>query len=431
MRLTYQNYKRTTEGINQNRSQTTSVLSLDAKLINDWLGETEVKAEAYDSNTSSEDRNTETDLQRHSIEARNIFSWLAFSKNQRLYSYYKRQKEEGPAALNSVDWSERLELAFGKALSSSTRYTSRNLEAINQQHRTTRFRSWLEHRLYDSLTTRVHYSLQQNKHSAGHGNEWEQGILLDYTKKLPLKSSLSLGYSHSSGNTRQFNMDNRQGVNDELMAVKLSANILRNIDIIESSIVVYSQDRSILYEKNIDYEVVSIPGGRTELLFFRSNLSSAIALNDVLSIDYAFLTNRSIKYRTTTDGVSAQLTMWQQRLNVYFSYSQTDQELLSGVLDTAPLVEARNFLAGAEVRLEKHDFGVRYSYLDSTLSTDRSIHGFWHYTTGYRRGTLILRWENTYTVSQQNASTISVASDQLKTNVMMFHIDYKRILIVF
>ena len=319
-------------------------------------------------------------------------------------------------------WDERLEFQLGKALSTGFSYRYRDTESPQQEQQQRSGDAWIEHRLFDSLTTRVDYRVDHTNYLSGEEQNWQYLANIDYNKKLPRESYLTLTYSYQYGESERNLTDQQLSITDENFPVNVFlSGFLRQLDIIPESIVVYSADRSIIYALGTEY-LVNIIGRRTELQI----IGGGIVPGDVLSIDYLYQVNNSIEYSTTGNSLSTSLSLFGQRYRLYGSLSEIDQNLIAGTANTSPLTQRTYAQVGFEANRDKVSFGSNYAYQDSTISTDNTAEAFISYLHRKNFSVLNLRLTESYATTKQNETTNGISADSEKRNSLSFNADYRR-----
>lgn len=307
-------------------------------------------------------------------------------------------------------------------MSTEFSYGYRTVELPNEEQQNRNGDAWIEHRLFDSLTTRAGYSVERSDYLTGEEQEWQYQAELTYEKKLPRQSHFNLSYNYRYGETDRNLVDQQLTIIDEGFTVNVFlAGFLEQLGIIPESIVVYSADRSIIYNLNTEYRI-NVIGRRTELEI----IGGGIVAGDNLSIDYLYRVNSSIEYSTTGNSLSASLSLFGQRYRLYTSLNQTDQDLIDGVADVSPLIQQTYAQIGFEGNFERVSLGTSYLYLDSTLSTDKTAEAFVNYLLRKNRSHLNLRLTERYTTTQQNEGNIGGSDNVQKRNSLSFNADYRR-----
>jgi len=412
-----------TSGLSSDRSQETEELSLNAHSTIGDFSETGLDAKTSSIRTDFSDSSqasTRTDTDK--LELRNLLRWGSLGKKNFLDSRYYFVDDTGISVRQSQTWDEDLELQLGKALTTGFSYSYRNTESPTQQQQQRRGDTWIEHRLFDSLTTRIDYSVNRTDYLSGEEQSWQYRANISYSKKLLRESHLNLTYTYRYGANDSNLVDQQLTVTDEAFPVNVFlSGFLDQFDIIPATIVVYSADRSIIYTSGTEY-LINIIGRRTELQI----IGGGIIPGDVLSIDYLYRVNNSLEYSTTGNLLSASLGLFGQRYRLYGSLSITDHDLIAGIADVSPLTQQTYAQIGLEGNFDSVSFGTSYSYQDSTLSTDNTAEAFVSYLLRKNRSHLNLRLTERYTTTQQNEGNIGAAEDVQKRNTLSFNADYRR-----
>ncbi len=412
-----------TSGLTNDRTQETEELSLSANSTIGNFSETRLYAETSRRNTDfTAESQAATQIDTDELELYNLLRWGRLRKKNSLNSRYRYVDDSGTTKRQTQTWNEDLDLQLGKALSTGLSYMYRTVESQNQEQQQQTGDAWIEHRLFDSLTTRIGYSVDRTDYLTGEEQEWLSQAELTYVKSLPRQSRLNLSYTYRYGENNRNLTDQQLTVIDEAFTVNtFLAGFLEQLDIIPESIIVYNADRSIVYNLNSEYRI-NIVGRRTELEI----IGGGIVAGDILSIDYLYRVNNSIEYSTTGHSLSASLSLFNQRYRLYTSLSQTDQELISGSTNVSPLTQQTYAQVGIEGNFDRISLGSSYLYLDSTFSTDKTAEAFVHYLLRKNFSQLSLRLTERYITTQQNEGVNGVVGDPENRNSLAFSADYRR-----
>ena len=412
-----------TSGLRVDRKQTTEELSLSGSSSVVEMSETQFYAETSSRSTDLSDRSlssTQTDTDE--FEVYNRLHWGALRKKSSLNSRYHVVEDTGTSDRRTRTWDEDLNLQLGQALSTELSYGDRWIESSNQEQHQRQGDIWVEHQLFDSLTTRVGYSVERTDYLTGEDRQWQSQVGLAYTKRLPRVSRLSLSYTYRYAENDRNLLDQSLTVSDENFTVNVFlAGFLEQLDIIPETIVVYNIDRSIVYTPGTEYRI-NVIGRRTELEI----IGGGIVAGEVLSVDYQYRVNNSIEYSTTGHALIGSLSLFEQRYRLYGSYSETNQSLISGVVNVSPLTQQKHVEIGLEGKYERFSFGTSHMYEESTLSTDHTTEAFINCLLRKNLSHLNLRLTERYTTTQQNENSVSISEDNETRNSMSFNADYRR-----
>jgi len=425
-RLSYRYDTTETSGLTNDRKQKIQELALSIDSVSGDFSTTRFYAETSSRRTDFSGNtlaSTQTDTDELGLQ--NFLRWGALRKKNTLNSRYRLIDDTGTSERRTQTWDEDFELQLGKALATEFSYSYRADESPNQKQYRQSGEGWIEHRLFDSLTTRVGYSIDQTDYLTGEEQNWFYQAGMVYTKKLPRQSYLNLSYSYRYGESDR-NLDERQlMIIDESFSVNVFlTGFLERLDIIPESIVVYNADRSIIYALGTEYRINNI-GRRIELEI----IGGGIVAGDNLSVDYLYQVNNSIEYSTTGHSLLASVALFKQRYRLYGSLSRTDQNLISGVVDVSPLLQQTYAQIGLEGNIDPISFGAGYLYQDSTLSTENTAEVFINYLLQKNRSLLNLRLIERYTTTQQNERSSGISDAVQERNSVSFNADYRRQLI--
>ena len=424
-RLSYRYDTTETSGLTNDRNQELQELAFSVNSASGDFSDTRLSVETASRRTvfsGSTQSSTQTDTDQFDLQ--NLLRWGTLRKKNSLNSRYRFVEDTGTSERKTRTWDEDLELQLGKALTTEFSYGYRADESPNQKQRRQNGEAWIEHRLFDSLTTRVGYNIDQTDYLTGGEQNWYYQAGLAYTKKLPQESHLNLSYSYRYGESDR-NLDEQQlTIIDESFSVNVFlADFLEQLDIIPESIVVYNADRSIVYALGTEYRI-NIIGRRTEL----EVIGGGIVAGDNLSVDYLYQVNNSIEYSTTGHSFLASLGLFNQRYRLYGNLNKTDQSLIAGVTNVSPLTQQTYAQIGIEGNFDRISFGSSYLYQDSNLNTDNTTEAFINYLLRKNRSHLNLRLTERYITTRQNEGNTGISDDSQTRNSLSFNADYRRLL---
>lgn len=422
-RLSYRYDTTETSGLTNDRSQETQELAFSVNTERNDFSDTRLYVERSNSRTDfSGYAQSSTETETDELDLQNYLHWGPLQKQNSLSSRYRFIEDTGSSERKTRTWDEDFELQLGKALTTEFSYGYRADESPNQKQRRQSGEAWIEHQLFDSLTTRVGYSIDQTDYLTGEEQNWSSQAGLAYTKKLPRESHLNLSYSYRYGEVDRNLDENQLTIIDEVFTVNVFlSEYLARLDIIPESIVVYNADRSIIYSLGTEYRV-NVIGRRTELEI----IGGGIVAGDNLSVDYLYQVNNSIEYSNTGHSVLASLGLFNQRYRFYGSLNKTDQSLIAGAVDISPLTQQTYAQIGLEGNFDSLSFGSSYLYQDSTLSTDNTAEAFINYLFRKNRSHLNLRLTERYITTRQNEENSGVSDADQNRNSLSFNADYRR-----
>ena len=421
----YRHYETETDGLSRDRIQTSNELTLDATNVIGEISTTNLQIRSTSRSNDVEGATAAIETDSYVLTGRNELSWLAFSHDQILYSSYRLQRDSGDSKMRTEVWDERLNLQLGKALDVGFSYSHNEMESQFQNRQEKKGGGWVKHQLFKSLISSYRYDANHTDYTNGKDSNWRQQLNFNYTKELPKQGRLNLSYSYGYGETDR-NLEDQQLFSiDEQLIVELDNNYLVNSDIIQSSVLIFNADRSQLFVEGIDYRLIA-EGRRLEVVFFLPfPTPNGISLGDSLSVDYAYRVNSSIEYSTTLNAVSASIGLFNQRYRFYANLSQSDQELIDGVADVSPLNHSTTAQIGVEGNPGEISFGSSYQYLDSSISTDKTLEAFVNYMREKNKTILNLRLTERHVTTQQNEGLTSVAPTTSSKNSLLLNVDYR------
>ncbi|MBW1646430.1 MAG: hypothetical protein JRJ56_08980 [Deltaproteobacteria bacterium] len=199
--LSYLAVRSETDGLELDRVQKTRTYAADCTHTVRDFSLTELSYTRTEDDTSYMGDQPSEDNTSKEFDARNNLSWGEHMKRSYLSSVYRHRRDSGYNDLESTDWSESLLFKPGTALKIGLDYRYNKDETAGLERRDHRSQAWIEHQLYDSLTTRAWYRSRDSNFSSGEENEYSWLLGLAYQKLLPRQSLFNCGYSYEDGET--------------------------------------------------------------------------------------------------------------------------------------------------------------------------------------------------------------------------------------
>ena len=418
--LNYRVSEDSTDGLISDRTNRYETVTFNS--VHRFRGISTTDFSAYRSTQENDFQGSAQDIHTdsHFITLSNSLTWGKPLQRRYVDSTYQVRQESGSRNTNYDSWSESVRIHLGKALEYGLN-TDYQKETSDFQTRRRRLgRTFLEHRLFNSLTTRLEYLKELNEYSTGDDNQWNRQISFSYGKALPRQCRLNLGYSNSYGETDRNLKDENLFITGELLTVKIIDNYLQNTNVVQESVAVLNADRTVTYLEGVDYELREF-GRLTEIV----PLSGLIQEGDVLSIDYSYRVNDSIEYSTLTNSVSGSLQLFDNRYRIFTTLTKTDRDLISGSDTVQPLVQLKAAVLGFEANIAPFTYGSVYSYVDSTLAKDEALEGYLYYLRSVGRRRLSVRLNDRYSVTEQKELLTSGSMEESK-NVITLRVNYQR-----
>ena len=422
--LRYMFNRSETDGLELDRVQETSTMAVDSTHQYRDISLTEISYSRTDDDTSYNggSQPAESNINKE-FQARNTLSWGEHLKRSFFTSSYRTRDESGLNDLKSTDWSESLLWKPGLALSLRLNYQVSDDESGNLGRQDHKMGVQLEHRLYDSLVSRIQVRDRQTDYDQGQEDELGWLVGFSYRKKLPRDSLFNLGYSYHYQETDRNINGNLFFVVAELLTIDLfSRNVLANYDVVEDSIVVRNEERTTTYQIGVDYLVEQL-GRETELIIPAGSL---IADGDTVSVDYQYNVDPSINYSTIVHQAYTSLSLFERRYRMYADLVISDQALLSRRDDPEladRLYNLRSYTVGCEGNHGLATYGLEYVDYDSITDKRRHLEGFWRYHRYYPRQFFFFSLKDRITRHEDLGAGIDAGGSE---NVFTLGFKYKR-----
>jgi hypothetical protein len=250
------------------------------------------------------------------------------------------------------------------------RWSDSNVQSLTNLNGT----FFLTHQLYDSLETDLELFSTYEDASFRTRNEFGGRIAENYLKRLGDWGLLNISVSpHASITFNRLEEDTAFIFDERHRMVLLQPVLLRQPDIIASSIVVTDQTGSIVYVEGLagDYTVEQVGDGFETRL--RRTPISGIADGELVLVDYEYETVGDND--TLTVGVAVHTSLaFLEHWNVYAGYDTLDFHVLSGDEDDLRFNSFDRYTAGLEFNSLWFSAKTRFEDNDAKISP------FWSYT---------------------------------------------------
>ncbi|BCS53272.1 hypothetical protein [Geobacter sp. SVR] len=320
----------------------------------------------------------------------------------------------------TVTLDEQFLWPLGKALTSgaSFLYTNRDGTVGTENHQDSRL--WLQHRLFNSLSTVLNGEFSKDRLIGGSEQNVIGAIDLLYQKDLPSDSKLRLNFIEQYQVTDRSLLNSTVAVLNEAHTAATDPQIpslftdipLRNMAVLPETIIVTNADpriRLLPYVPNVDYAIRQ--SGLTTLIVILPG--SEINPGNALFISYSYQANPQIKYSTNSQRVGFNLTLFRNTYSLTGSWSASNQNLISGRADNVRLTNDIRYFLGFEGKYNFFSYGGEYENIDSDIDRHQTILGFVRYTKNFYRSSLALYLTDSYTVSKPPISDVQLPESKV------------------
>lgn len=231
--------------------------------------------------------------------------------------------------------------------------------------------SYLQHKLFESLTSKISFEYNNIKQTNSLENKYKGSIEFNYTKNIPF-GKLALFYRYyryyEDMNSNPLVL---QITNEELLLNDNAIVLLAKPYVNLNSVVVKDVTNTIIYQLNLDYilvqhnnfvEVKRIPGG-------------LIANNTTALVDYTATQPGDYSYTANGNFFSANVFLFKDVLDLYYRYASLDYSDLV-FTDCITLNYLHQNLFGSKLNFGLINFGAEYDAYNSTIVPYKMTHYF-------------------------------------------------------
>ncbi|MFV2070175.1 MAG: hypothetical protein ACC645_24675, partial [Pirellulales bacterium] len=314
------------------------------------------------------------DIRRQNLVATNL-SYLGDGDDKRLRTDFRFDEQRNGQNLSIItgrtdfDWEHsdnlRTRYVFNSRWSDSVAQTSTNLSP----------NFFLTHQLYDSLRSNLEIFGQFEDASFRTRNEFGGRVDVNYLKQLGDWGRLNINVSPQASMIYNRLEEDAATIFDERhVMVGLQSTILRQQDIVESSIVVTDENGSIVYDEGPlgDYVVNQVSGGfETELV--RTPISN-IADGQLVLVDYEY--ELPGDGDTLLTGVAVYTSLaFLDHWSVFGRYDNINYHVLSGSQDALRFNDYNRYVAGMEYSRRWFSANAEFEENDATFGSFRGYTG--------------------------------------------------------
>lgn len=418
VRINYTRSTTETSGLSSDRVTDSSTLSLEATHKMADISETTAHLNLSESQSKPKGAGSlAAESRTYEAGIRNKLRFAGEDAERSLTSSaLKREeaRESGVTRSETRTWvvDELLSYPLGKALDLGAAYSFLNQETLTADDTYHTGRVWAQHKLFDSLVTRIEGAYRKEELTGGDETSASGYLGLFYQKLLPRESQLQLNFSQFYQETDRDQVGLSNLALDEPHTVTAGATTpgfaapvtLNKDNAVVDSIEIRNADatvRVLPYQLNLDYTILQL-GTQTRVVILPG---SEINLGDNLLITYSYLANPQVAYSTGTRTAGFNLPLFNYNYRFYGNWLQTEQKLLSGEASLVRLIDQTSYKLGFETVHPVWSAGTEYESVDSDQDRHRTLMGFARSTMTLRGGALSLFASDGYTRSEPNSFT--------------------------
>ena len=323
---------------------------------------------------------------------------------------YGYQQSAGTISLNQQSISGGLNWQLGKVLDSRLDYFSSKSSASEQTTQSRGMTGMVSHKLMGSLASSLNVSTD---FQGGDNSSYGGGVGLDYRKKLPSASNVSVGYHYGM-------------IYDEHNGTVASVKVYNE----PHDIPIDPAPRIALDHPTFQAETVRVVGVQSQLEYppsFYVMVPEGIQLMDHFGVDtaiavtYNFRQDPSVTVLGTSHVLNGALSLFGNKYRIYTNFKTSAQDLVSGEATSLTLKSSLHYDLGAIARLQAHSLAAEMGYDQDYAQDVYYLNSSWGYTTSYQKGTLDLTANDRYTLQ-----SVSQGGGRLWTNSFNVQSGYRR-----
>lgn len=309
----------------------------------------------------------------HLIDRVSLNNNIFFDKQRRynLNSRFTWYDQEGTTSFRRVELLEGLSMQLPHHLKLMANFNLYNRKDPVQIWDQKRVRGSLQHKLFQSLTSKVYLEYTRLKQDAGQlhtESDFRGGLDLKYTKKIPT-GYLNLAYRYYRHEHSTEGVEGMlQVISEEQLLSDGEVTLLNKPYVEDLSVIVKDVTGTLTYQLNFDYilidrgsylEIQRVPGGM-------------IANRETVYIDYMFLQPGSYSYGANNNYFSASVILFERLIELYYRFSVQDYPKVNQG-DLLTLNYYRQHIYGARLDVGIARAGIEADLYDSNIVPYRMI----------------------------------------------------------
>ncbi len=233
---------------------------------------------------------------------------------------FRNQEGSQPYERLQSNQNTRITLPVGFLFSAYYRFVNFNqLLFKNKQHNIS---GQFDHKLFLSLNSRIYYEYIDIQHSSYNEYVNRAGLMIKYQKNIPT-GWFNLGYEYRKRNDNRNSQPGMRRIVGEVHELNDSMPVLLdNPDVDESSVIVWSSDRTIIYDLNIDYFIVP----RGDYIEIQRLPGGQIINGDEVQVDYTSFEISSYRFDTNINIFQARVSLLNRIMEVYARFHEQNYD---------------------------------------------------------------------------------------------------------
>ncbi|MFH0866527.1 MAG: hypothetical protein V1904_10035 [Bacteroidota bacterium] len=288
--------------------------------------------------------------------------YLDAGKKQYFNSIMSYYSHNGKIDFTRFQAFETLSLKLRKNLVLTNNYNLFNTQFETSSIRQNSAASSLEHKLFESLNSKIFIEYNNIKQTFFKENKFKSGVEFKYNKIIPI-GKLCLYYKYYRYHQNMDSDPVTLQINDEEVFLADNQLVLLSRPYIDiNTVVVKDITNTIIYQINLDYilvphnnfiEIRRIPGG-------------LIPNNSTVYVDYSATQPGDYKYDANGHYFSANLSLFKDKLDIYYRMSSLDYTNLF-FTDFLTLNYFNQNIVGSKLDFGFINFGAEYDSYKSTI----------------------------------------------------------------
>jgi len=302
---------------------------------------------------------------KNRIDRLSLANSIYFDRQKRysLSSFVSVYDQQGSNSFRKNDVIERFHFQLLRNLRFTGDYSYYMMEDDFQSLGRNRIHGALNHQLYESLSTSLFAEYSAIGQTVYDETNLKAGTEINYTKKIPAKGRLNLGYRYYR---HKFDMKSApvtvRVTNEEHILSDTRIVLLHRPYVETATVTVKDLTGTVIYQQGLDYIIIP----RNNFIELQRVPGGLIADNQAVNVDYSAMQPGDYSYDANNHAVSASLVLFDRLVEVYYRGSFQDYTRLAGA-DFLTLNYFSQNIYGGKLDVRFATAGVEYDNYRSNI----------------------------------------------------------------
>jgi hypothetical protein len=309
-------------------------------------------------------------VNQNELRIANTIDMIDFSNHLQLDSRQKYNltstvselRQTGNQKLSRFMVNENLSMELPLRLSSFNNLSFYKIGQTNSHQDQFTINSSLQHKLFNSLVSRVNFTLNNIRHSVFSESNIKTGIEFNYIKKIP-RGQLNINYRYDRYRLKYASDPSLITItNEQYSLTDGKITLLRRQGIDPASIIVKDITSTLIFLQGVDFTIID----RNNYTEIRRIPGGAIPNGGIILVDYTANQAGDYKYDANMHTLNTDVLLFNNRLSLYYRFGRQGYTNLEKT-ELLTLNYFTQHIAGLRVDFDFINAGLEYESNNSTI----------------------------------------------------------------